>query len=158
MLSGEEQLRRQFGTEEQAAKLTERLVSSQISVLFRMYIEGSEFFFLATANRAGECDCSFRGGGPGVVRVLDPRTLVFPDYPGNGLYQSLGNLVENPHLGLLFLDFEKGQRLRVNGTARLSTEPEDLQLFPGALSVVFVTVSEVYTNCSKRIPKLVKAN
>jgi predicted pyridoxine 5'-phosphate oxidase superfamily flavin-nucleotide-binding protein len=158
VLSGEEQLRRQFGTEEQAAKLAERLVSSQVSLVFRMYIEASEFFFLATANAKGECDCSFRGGGPGTVRVLDPQTLVFPDYPGNGLYQSLGNVLENPHVGMLFIDFAKGQRLRVNGTARLSTAEEDVARFPGALSVAYVTVSEVYTNCSKRIPKLVKAN
>nr|WP_236587970.1 pyridoxamine 5'-phosphate oxidase family protein [Tumebacillus amylolyticus] len=123
-----------------------------------MYIEASEFFFLATSNSAGECDCSFRGGGPGTVRVLDPQTLVFPDYPGNGLYQSLGNLLENPHIGMLFIDFEKGQRLRVNGVARISTDARDLELFPGALSVVYVTVRDVYTNCSKRIPKLIKAN
>jgi uncharacterized protein len=157
MTSGEEILREQYGTTEQAAKLQSRLVTSQISLLFKMYIEGIDFFFLATSNAKGENDCSFRGGEPGFVRVLDPKTLAFPDYAGNGLFQSLGNLLENPHVGMLFIDFEKAQRLRINGTARLSTEEQDLARFPGALSVVFVSVGEVYTNCSKRIPKLVRA-
>lgn len=158
MLSGEQILQEQFGTTEQAAKLQQWLFSSQISVLFKMYIEACDFFFLATSNRKGECDCSFRGGEPGFVQVTDSHTLMFPDYPGNGLYQSLGNLLENPHLGMLFIDFEKAQRLRINGTAHLSTEESDLARFPGSTSVVIVKVSEVYTNCSRRIPKLVRAN
>jgi uncharacterized protein len=158
MLSGEQMMQEQFGTTEQAAKLQQRLFASQISLLFKMYIEACDFFFLATSNAKGECDCSFRGGEPGFVRVIDPMTLMFPDYPGNGLYQSLGNVLENPHLGMLFIDFEKAQRLRINGTARLSTEESDLARFPGATSVVIVKVSEVYTNCSRRIPKLVRAD
>ena len=157
MFSGEQMLQDQFGTTEQAAKLQQRLFASQISLLFKMYIEACDFFFLATSNAKGECDCSFRGGEPGFVQVIDPETLMFPDYPGNGLYQSLGNVLENPHLGMLFIDFEKAQRLRINGTACLSTDASILTRFPGATSVVIVKVSEVYTNCSRRIPKLVRA-
>lgn len=156
MASGEQVLRERFGTTVQAAKLEQRLVSSTITFLFKMYIEASDFFFLATANGKGETDCSFRGGEPGFVQVVDEQTLLFPDYAGNGLYQSLGNLLENPHIGMLFIDFEKAQRLRINGTASISFEEADLARFPGALSVAVVKVREVYTNCSRRIPKLVR--
>lgn len=155
-MNGEMVMREKHGTAAQAAKLEERIMGSSLSLLFRMFVEGSDFFFLATANAAGTPDCSFRGGEPGFVRVLDPKTLVFPDYPGNGLFQSLGNVVENPQIGMLFIDFEQGQRLRINGDAELSTEVADLALFAGALSVVKVTVREVYTNCSRRIPKMVR--
>jgi predicted pyridoxine 5'-phosphate oxidase superfamily flavin-nucleotide-binding protein len=158
MESGETVLREKFGTADMAAKLEERGISETITLLFKMFIESSDFFFLATSNRNGEADCSFRGGERGLVRVIDHKSLLFPDYPGNGLFQSLGNLLENPHIGMLFIDFEKGQRLRVNGTAELMTDDSDLAMYPGALSVVKVSVCEVYTNCSGRIPKMVRVS
>lgn len=157
MGEGEQILRERFNTTELANKIERHGVSDTIPFLFKMYIEASDFFFIATANGNGETDCSFRGGGPGCVRVLDERTLAFPDFPGNGLFQSLGNLLENPHIGMLFIDFEKAQRLRINGTAVFSTDQSELAMFPGALSVIKVTIREVYTNCSRRIPKLVRA-
>lgn len=156
MESGELIMREQYGTTESAKKLEERGIAGTLSFLFKLYIESTDFFFLATANRTGETDCSFRGGERGFVRVVDDKTIVFPDYPGNGLFQSLGNLLENPNIGMLFIDFEKGQRLRVNGTAVISTDASDLAGYSGALSVVKVTVREAYTNCSRRIPKMMR--
>lgn len=146
--SGEQFLRSKFQT-------NGIRIGHKLSDLLRRYVESMEFFFLATADRAGNCDCSFRGGVP-CVKVLDDTTLIFPDYPGNGAFQSLGNIVENPHVGMLFIDFTHQQRLRINGQAELLNDPELCALFPGSIQVVKVFVEEVYRNCSARIPKLVK--
>ncbi len=116
--------------------------------------EAMEFFFIATADRDGNCDCSFRGGSPS-VKVLDDETLIFPDYPGNGAFQSLGNIVENPNIGMLFIDFSHQQRLRINGKAEVLDDEELRRWFVGSIQVVKVTVEQVYRNCSARIPKLV---
>ncbi|MGZ4162658.1 MAG: pyridoxamine 5'-phosphate oxidase family protein, partial [Tumebacillaceae bacterium] len=94
-----------------------------------------------------------------VVKVLDDHTLVFPDYPGNGAFQSLGNIVENPHVGMLFIDFERAIRIRVNGTAQIveSIDDEEItSLFPGAQQYVVVSTEQVFGNCTARIPTLVR--
>lgn len=147
-LSGEEVLRAKFGTRgiQTGTKITE---------ITRRYIEAMPFFFIATSDRNGNCDCNFRGGSPAVLAV-DDTTLVFPDYPGNGAFQSLGNIIENPKIGMLFIDFTHQQRLRVNGKAEIVDDPEWLQLFPGSIQIVKVTVEQIYRNCSARIPKLTK--
>lgn len=146
--SGEQFLRSKFQT-------NGIRIGHKLSDLLSRYVESMEFFFLATADRAGNCDCSFRGGVP-CVKALDDTTLIFPDYPGNGAFQSLGNIVENPHVGMLFIDFTHQQRLRINGQAELLDDPELCALFPGSIQVVKVFVEQVYRNCSARIPKLTK--
>ena len=83
----------------------------------RAFIECRPMFFLATADAEGRPDCSYKGGRPGFVRVIDPDTLAFPSYDGNGMFKSLGNVLVNPQVGLLFIDFESPKRLRVNGRA-----------------------------------------
>jgi uncharacterized protein len=83
----------------------------------RVFIQACPMFFVASADAQGRPDCSYKGGLPGFVRVLDERTLAFPDYDGNGMYRSWGNVAINPQVGLLFIDFEKPRRLRVNGRA-----------------------------------------
>ncbi len=120
------------------------------------FIDQRPFFFLATASADGACDCSFRGSESGqasAARVIDAQTLWFPDYPGNGLFNSLGNLVSNPQLGLLFIDFAAQRRLRVNGHAELLDTPKAWAAhWPDAPRAVRVQVEQVYWNCSKRIP------
>lgn len=131
----------------------------RIHPFFKMFFEAQDYFFLATSNAQGECDCSFRGGYP-VVKVVDDQTIVFPDYPGNGAFQSMGNIVENPHVGMLFIDFERAIRIRVNGTARIVDDIEDEEiaaLFPGAQQYVIVSTEQVFGNCNARIPTLVRA-
>jgi predicted pyridoxine 5'-phosphate oxidase superfamily flavin-nucleotide-binding protein len=129
-------------------------VGQKLTPLLSSYVEAMEFFFIATADRDGNCDCSFRGGSPS-VKVLDDETLIFPDYPGNGAFQSLGNIVENPNIGMLFIDFSHQQRLRINGKAEVLDDEELRRWFAGSIQVVKVTVEQVYRNCSARIPKLV---
>ena len=111
-------------------------------------------FFLATADAGGRPDCSYKGGRPGFVRVVDPHTLAFPSYDGNGMFKSLGNLMVNPHVGLLFIDFESPKRLRVNGRASVHDDDPLLGEFVGAQLVVRVQVGAVFPNCPRYIHKM----
>lgn len=133
-----------------------------VSKGFADYIERLPFFFIATANNRGECDCSFRGrefdasGNPyPLLKVIDPKTLVFPDYRGNKLFNSLGNMLVNPQIGMLFIDFENRARARINGAAEIVEDPSMYShIWPLAQRYVRVTPVQVYGNCKARIPKM----
>lgn len=132
----------------------QRLLWREIPVEFHTRLESAPFFFLATSDDTGRCDCSFKGGGPGLIRVLDSRHFAFPDFDGNGAFMSLGNILRNPNVGCLFIDFSDGARLRINGTARIHASGEIVALFPGAARVVLVEVELVVPNCNRHIPRL----
>ncbi|MBU1665643.1 MAG: pyridoxamine 5'-phosphate oxidase family protein [Gammaproteobacteria bacterium] len=132
----------------------QRLLWKHIPAEFHARLESAPFFFLATCDDTGRCDCSFKGGGPGLVRVLDERRFAFPDFDGNGAFMSLGNLLRNPQVGCLFIDFTDGARLRINGAASIHETGEFAELFPGAARVVLVEVEQVVPNCSRHIPRL----
>jgi predicted pyridoxine 5'-phosphate oxidase superfamily flavin-nucleotide-binding protein len=120
----------------------------------RAFIQRSPMFFIATADAQGHPDCSYKGGLPGFVRVLDDQTLAIPDYDGNGMYRTWGNVLVNPHVGLMFLDFEQPKRLRINGTARISdTDPLRAE-FPGAVFIVRVTAASIFPNCPRYLHKM----
>jgi len=118
------------------------------------FIQRCRMFFLATADPDGQPDCSYKGGLPGFVRVLDDRTLAIPDYDGNGQYRSWGNVRANPRIGLLFIDFETPKRLRVNGTAVVSQHDPLLAGLAGAVFVVRVTAERIFPNCPRYIHKM----
>lgn len=120
----------------------------------RAFIEGCAMFFVATADASGQPDCSYKGGLPGFVRVLDDTTLAFPDYDGNGMYRSWGNTLVNPRVGLLFVDFENTKRLRVNGTARISADDPLREDKPGAAFIVRVTAQKIFPNCPRYLHKM----
>ena len=111
-------------------------------------------FFLATVSPEGRPDCSFKGGRPGFVRVLSPTELAWPDYDGNGQFRSLGNLAATAHAGLLFIDWNKPSRLRVNGSTRVSTTDPLLGSWEGAQQVVRLEVAQVFPNCPRYIPRM----
>jgi predicted pyridoxine 5'-phosphate oxidase superfamily flavin-nucleotide-binding protein len=111
-------------------------------------------FFLATADPDGRPDSSYKGGDPGFVRVLDPRTVAFPNYDGNGMYRSMGNALVNPHIGMLFIDWEGQRRLRHNGEAAIAHDDPLLPEYPEAQFVVRVAVREVFPNCPRYIHKM----
>jgi predicted pyridoxine 5'-phosphate oxidase superfamily flavin-nucleotide-binding protein len=117
----------------------------------RQLIESSSMLFLATCDAEGHPDCSYKGGDPGFVRVVGDDELVFPDYDGNGMFRSLGNILVNPAVGLLFIDFSRPRRLRVNGTARLVEEDPLLATYPGATLLVRVEAEHVFPNCPRYI-------
>jgi predicted pyridoxine 5'-phosphate oxidase superfamily flavin-nucleotide-binding protein len=118
------------------------------------FIERMDMFFLATSDREGNLDCSYKGGEPGFVRVLDPQTLAFPVYDGNGTFMSMGNVLEMPNVGMLFIDFENQNRMRVNGTASVDFDDPLLAEYPEAQCVVRVRPSQIFPNCPRYIHKM----
>ncbi|MBE9503120.1 MAG: pyridoxamine 5'-phosphate oxidase family protein [Proteobacteria bacterium] len=134
----------------------ERLLLDRIPEELIPRIEVMGFFFLATSNKKGECDCSFKGGGPGLIRILDPTHFAFPDFDGNGAFMSIGNILENPRVGCLFIDFSDGGRLRVNGRATVHDSGEMRDLFPDAPRVILVDIEQVVPNCSKHVPQMIQ--
>ncbi|MFO7592991.1 MAG: pyridoxamine 5'-phosphate oxidase family protein [Pseudomonadota bacterium] len=157
----EAQVRFNSGWDEGKARRLGRIIGCSLDDEKAMFIELLPFFFLATADAAGNCDCSFKGTEPEtegrslpVVHVVDPKRLWFPDYSGNRMYNSLGNILQNPHVGLLFIDFASQTRLRVNGRARILEQRDGWKNhWPAAMRAAEVSVDQVYCNCSKRIPK-----
>ena len=137
-----------------ADRLEQVTVRAALTEEDQAFIARCPMFFLATADANGHPDCSYKGGLPGFVRVLDSATLAVPDYDGNGMYRSWGNVVVNPHVGLLFLDFENPKRLRVNGTARVGEEDPLLAEFPGAVFIIRVAVARIFPNCPRYIHKM----
>ena len=120
---GNRELQDAFGSRALADRLVERLRRSEFTDDDKSFIESLEFFFLATADPVGRPDCSFKGGPPGFARVIAPDLLVWPDYDGNGMFKSLGNIAVNPSVGLLFMRMgEAPKRLRVNGVATISLD------------------------------------
>ena len=147
-------LQREFDTERLANRIEERLFREHIAPDDRAFIERMDMFFLATTDSAGCPNCSYKGGDPGFVRVLDPQSLVFPNYDGNGMFISMGNTLENPHVGLLFIDFENPKRLRLNGIARIEPAVSIKPPYPEAQFVVRVQVRQVFPNCPRYIHKM----
>jgi predicted pyridoxine 5'-phosphate oxidase superfamily flavin-nucleotide-binding protein len=168
--SGERTLQCRYGTQARADAFYRSQVLDHLNVAMREFIARQTMVFMATANAKGEADSSFRAGPAGFVRVLDERTLCYPEYRGNGVMASLGNILENPHLGLLFVDFTVSKiGLHVNGSAGIVANDELAHLTAVTTAVacdlaetggrrperwVVMAVSEAYIHCSKHIPRM----
>ena len=149
---GNRRLQDQFDSRRIADRLEEKLTRQVFTDNDRAFIEGTMFFFLATADDRGRADCSFKGGQPGFVRVVGEGELAFPDYDGNGMFKSLGNMLVNPEVGLLFIDMgEKPRRLRVNGTATVNRDDPLMKRFAGAQLMVRVTARAIFPNCPRYV-------
>ena len=127
----------------------------------RAFIENASFFFLASASE-DSVDCSFKGGDPGFVRVMGENTVAWPDYDGNRMYRSLGNVSVNPRVGLLFIHMDgklsnNAGRLRINGHAEVDDSPDAIAGIPGAKRLIRVTAEHIFSNCPRYIPKLTAA-
>ena len=146
-------LQAHFQAEKLAEAMTKGVVHSEILERERAFIEARDMFFLASVDSKGRPTCSYKGGDPGFVRVLDPQTLVFPIYDGNGMFLSAGNIQECAKVGLLFIDFETPHRLRVQGSAAIQLNDELLSTFHGADLVVRVQVESVFVNCPRYVHK-----
>src|SRR3954452_14418901 len=144
-------LQDRFDTRRLADRIDERLVRDFLDADDRAFVERCDMFFLATADAEGRPQCSYKGGEPGFVRVLDERTIAFPLYDGNGMYLSAGNALVNPHVGLLFIDIERRQRMRLNGVASVDDADPLLAAYPEAQLVVRVHATEVFPNCPRYI-------
>src|SRR3954466_5159120 len=155
--AGARQLQDRFDTRRLADRLDEKFLREPlIGDADRAFIERMDMFFLATADADGHPQCSYKGGEPGFVRVLDDRTVAFPNYDGNGMYLSMGNLAVNPHVGMLFIDFTAARpsRLRLNGIASIDEHDPLKGHWPGAQFIVRVEAREVFPNCPRYIHRM----
>jgi len=169
---GEHTLQEKFGTKQSASAFYEKQMLNHLNSNMRDFISKQEIVFIATADSKGECDCSFRAGKSGFIRVLSEKTLAYPEYRGNGVMASLGNILENQNIGMTFIDFfENTIGLHVNGTAEIIEHEEFLKTINLDKNIedktranagkvperwVFITVKEAYIHCSKHIPLLKK--
>ena len=140
-----------FDTRRLADRIEERVIVDRLDDEDRQFIEARDMFFLATVDDRGCPTCSYKGGDPGFVRVLDERTIAFPHYDGNGMYLSAGNARSRPQVGLLFVDWEDPSRLRLHGEASIDLEDPLAARYPEAQFVVRVHVKEVFPNCPRYI-------
>jgi uncharacterized protein len=175
--SGEHELQRRYGTEKRAAAFYDTQMLDHLNEQMREFMADQEMVFIASADAHGECDASFRSGPRGFVRPLDAKTVLYPEFRGNGVMGSLGNIAENGHIGLLFVDFFRASvGLHVNGRAfiledaAVQADMPRLQSLPGWPEEgtdateglrkperwVMVHVEEAYIHCSKNIPQLAK--
>jgi len=152
--AGMRQLQDRCDTRKLADRLDEKLARTSFSAEDRAFIESRPLFFLATADADGQPDCSYKGGAPGFVRVTDADELAFPSYDGNGMFRSLGNVLVNPAVALLFIDFERPNRLRVNGSASVVDDDPLLASYAGAQFVVRVRAERIFPNCPRYIHRM----
>ena len=150
---GQRLLQDQFDTRRLADGLRDKGVKDFLNPKQKAFIESADMFFLATADAQGRPTCTYRGGDPGFVRCVDDRTLAIPNYDGNGMYLSWGNAAVNPNVGLLFIDFMKGWRLRVHGAAKIDRDDPLLDECPEAQFIVRIAVREAFGNCPRYIHK-----
>ena len=148
---GNRDLQDRFDTRRIADRIEEVLVSDVIAEHDRAFIESRDMFFIATADDAGLPNCSYKGGEPGFVRVVDEHTVAFPNFDGNGMYLTMGNVLVNPGVGLLFIDFEHGHRMRLNGIASIDANDPLMAEYPEAQFIVRVRAREVFPNCPRYI-------
>lgn len=165
---GEHELQDRYGTQERAARFYNDQVLDELNPTMIEFIGRMEMAFIATSDKHGECDSSFRAGEPGFLHVIDERTIAYPEYRGNGVLASLGNILENPHVGILLIDFVRDLiGLHINGSARIIPDATLRTATPGlpenlkgrtAEHWVVVDIEEAYIHCRKHIPHLVPAD
>lgn len=166
---GERLVQLKVGSTERAERFYSDQMLNHLNERMREFVREQEMFFLATAGRNGECDNSFRAGPPGFLFIPDERTMLYPEYRGNGVHASLGNIQENPHVGILLLDFGRARiGLHVNGRGEVLEDAEARAVWAGlpeervpgrrARLWVRVTVDEAYVHCAKHIPHLQKVS
>jgi predicted pyridoxine 5'-phosphate oxidase superfamily flavin-nucleotide-binding protein len=152
---GNRRLQDEFESRKISDRLEEKLTRREFTPDDKDFIESAIYFFIATADAQGRPDCSFKGGAPGFVRVTGPSELAFPDFDGNGMFKSLGNLLVNPNVGLLFIAMHgKPKRLRVNGAAHISREDPLMGQTVGAQLIVRVAARAIFPNCPRYIPTM----
>jgi uncharacterized protein len=149
-------LQDRFDTRRLADNVEARLVLTEISPEHKAFIESRDMFFLSTIDHQGRPTVSYKGGDPGFVRVIDTTVVVFPCYDGNGMFYSMGNLVGNQRVGMLFINFEKPHRLRLQGIASVDDNDPLLSEYAEAQLIVRVSVTEIFRNCPRYVHRYKK--
>ncbi len=150
---GNRTLQQQFDTTRLADRVGE-LVHERIDKNDKAFIERMDMFFLATVDEQGHANCSYKGGEPGFIRVVDDTTIAFPNYDGNGMYLSMGNVLKTKQVGLLFIDFENRWRMRLNGEATIDASDPLMADYPEAQFIARVKAREVFPNCPRYIHQM----
>lgn len=145
-----------FDSRRMADRIEQIAVKTEFGPEEQAFIESRDMFFLSSNDHRGRPTVSYKGGDPGFVRIIDATTLAFPTYDGNGMYFSVGNISGNAEVGLLFIDFEKPHRVRVQGTATVSRDDPLRETWAEAELVVRVTLSELWQNCPRYIHRYQK--
>ncbi|MEE3142831.1 MAG: pyridoxamine 5'-phosphate oxidase family protein, partial [Pseudomonadota bacterium] len=148
------QLQGEFETTDLADRIVEAVVTEELSDPQAEFIHSRNMFYLSTIDESGYPSCSYKGGDLGFVRVINPVTIVFPNYDGNGMFMSMGNIQDKAKVGLLFMDFETPQRLRLRGEARCLREGPMFDSYPGANLVVEISVNHVWVNCPRYVHRM----
>ena len=148
---GSRRIQDRFDTRRLADRIEARLVADRLDDEDRAFIDQRDMFFISTIDPRGYPTCSYKGGDPGFVRAIDERTIAFPNYDGNGMYLSMGNVAACAKVGLLFIDWEHPMRLRVHGDASIDFDDPLVASYPEAQFVVRVRVREVFPNCPRYI-------
>ncbi|PKO92546.1 MAG: pyridoxamine 5'-phosphate oxidase [Betaproteobacteria bacterium HGW-Betaproteobacteria-1] len=144
-------LQQDFDTVKLADAVHGNIVSTEIGEEHRGFIESRDMFFLTTIDHRGYPTCSYKGGSPGFLKIIDSKTLAFPSFDGNGMFLSMGNISINNKIGMLLIDFETPHRIRIHGKASIHRDEQSLRMFLGAEVVVFVDVTEIFVNCPRYI-------
>lgn len=144
-------LQQAFDTKKLADRVNEMIVLSEITPQHQAFVESRDMFFLSSIDHRGYPTCSYKGGTPGFLRVVDSKTLAFPSYDGNGMFLSMGNIKANDKIGMLLIDFETPHRVRIHGTASIDKEDPLMKDFNGSELVVRVTITEIFVNCPRYI-------
>jgi len=149
-------LQQMFDTSRLADRVDELIVRPEIPDDSKAFIESRDMFFLSTIDHQGRPTVSYKGGDPGFVRVIDSKTVVFPCYDGNGMFYSMGNLLGNLQVGMLFINFEKPHRLRLQGIASVDDNDPLLTEYAEAQLIVRVSVTEIFRNCPRYVHRYKK--
>ncbi|MFN0038222.1 MAG: pyridoxamine 5'-phosphate oxidase family protein [Burkholderiales bacterium] len=145
-----------FDTRRLADKIDQVAVAQDINDMNKAFIESRDMFWLSTVDENGRPTVSYKGGDPGFVKVVDSKTIAFPLYDGNGMFFSAGNIAGHAKVGMLFMDFERPNRLRVHGVAKVSENDPLAREFLESVLVVRVTVEDVFPNCPRYVHRMQK--
>lgn len=152
--AAQRRLQDEFDTRKLADRLADTIVTEELNATQTGFVHGRNMFFLSTIDELGFPSSSYKGGAPGFVRVLNPRSITFPSYDGNGMFMSLGNIEATAKVGLLFIDFSTPRRMRVRGQARLLRDGPILAGYPGADLAVEVAIERIWQNCPRYVHKM----
>jgi len=152
--AGARRLQDHFGSRAIADRLEQVTVHARLTESDRAFVESRTLFFLGTCDAEGRPDVSYKGGAPGFLRALDDATLAWGDYDGNGMFKSLGNVLGNPHVQLLLIDFERPRRMRIDGVARVHTSHPRLHEWPGGQALVEVAIARIFPNCPRYVHRM----
>jgi len=144
-------LQERFETVNLADAVKANIVASEIGDEHRGFIESRDMFFLTTIDHRGFPTCSYKGGSPGFIKVIDSKTIAFPSFDGNGMFLSMGNITLNNKIGMLLIDFETPHRIRIHGEASITHNDPLLQEFIGAELVIRVNIVDIFINCPRYI-------